>query len=294
MPDKPFFVYWAPGATHAPHHVPTEWSAKYKGAFDDGWDALREQTLARQKELGVIPPDAELTPTARRDPGVGRHARRSQAGARAADGGLRRVPRAHRLPHGSPHRCPGRARHPRQHARLLHHRRQRRIGRGHPPRDIQRAARPQRRESVRDHRVHGVQDRSVRDSGGVQPLRGRLGPCHGHPVPVDQAGCQPLGRDTQRHDRVVAERHRGERRDPQPVPPRDRRRAHDPRSSRAARPDLRQRDPAGAARGRLDGVFVRRRRGRRPAHDAVLRDVRQPRHLPPGLDGGDASFDARG
>ena len=61
MPDKPFFVYWAPGATHAPHHVPTEWSAKYKGAFDDGWDALRERTLARQKELGVIPPDAELT-----------------------------------------------------------------------------------------------------------------------------------------------------------------------------------------------------------------------------------------
>ena len=61
MPDKPFFVYFAPGATHAPHHVPTEWSAKYKGTFDDGWDALRERTFARQKELGVIPPDAELT-----------------------------------------------------------------------------------------------------------------------------------------------------------------------------------------------------------------------------------------
>jgi arylsulfatase A-like enzyme len=61
MPDKPFFVYFAPGATHAPHHVPIEWSDKYKGAFDDGWDALRERTLARQKELGVIPADAELT-----------------------------------------------------------------------------------------------------------------------------------------------------------------------------------------------------------------------------------------
>ena len=61
MPDKPFFTYFAPGATHAPHHVPTEWSDKYKGKFDDGWDALREQTLARQKELGVVPPDAELT-----------------------------------------------------------------------------------------------------------------------------------------------------------------------------------------------------------------------------------------
>jgi arylsulfatase A-like enzyme len=61
MADKPFFVYYAPGATHAPHHVPTEWSAKYKGRFDQGWDALREETFARQKELGVIPPDAELT-----------------------------------------------------------------------------------------------------------------------------------------------------------------------------------------------------------------------------------------
>ena len=61
MPDKPFFIYFAPGATHAPHHVPTEWSDKYKGKFDDGWDAQRERTFAKQKELGVIPPDAELT-----------------------------------------------------------------------------------------------------------------------------------------------------------------------------------------------------------------------------------------
>jgi arylsulfatase A-like enzyme len=61
MPDKPFFAYFAPGATHAPHHVPQEWSAKYKGMFDQGWDALRERTLARQKELGVVPDDAELT-----------------------------------------------------------------------------------------------------------------------------------------------------------------------------------------------------------------------------------------
>ncbi len=61
MPDKPFFVYFAPGATHAPHHVRPEWSDKYKGHFDDGWDALRERTFARQKELGVIPADAELT-----------------------------------------------------------------------------------------------------------------------------------------------------------------------------------------------------------------------------------------
>jgi arylsulfatase len=61
MPDRPFFVYLAPGATHAPHHVPPEWVEKYRGAFDDGWDVQREHTFARQKELGVIPQDAELT-----------------------------------------------------------------------------------------------------------------------------------------------------------------------------------------------------------------------------------------
>jgi arylsulfatase len=59
--DKPFFVYFAPGATHAPHHVPKEWADKYKGKFDQGWDALREETLARQKALGVVPPETELT-----------------------------------------------------------------------------------------------------------------------------------------------------------------------------------------------------------------------------------------
>lgn len=61
MPDKPFFVYFAPGATHARHHVPTAWSDKYKGRFDHGWDRLREETLARQKMLGVVPPETELT-----------------------------------------------------------------------------------------------------------------------------------------------------------------------------------------------------------------------------------------
>jgi len=59
--DKPFFMYFAPGATHAPHHVPKEWADKYKGKFDQGWDMLREETFARQKQLGVIPNDCELT-----------------------------------------------------------------------------------------------------------------------------------------------------------------------------------------------------------------------------------------
>ncbi len=62
IPDKPFFVYFAPGATHAPHHVPKEWADKYKGKFDQGWDKLREETFARQLKLGVIPSDCKLTP----------------------------------------------------------------------------------------------------------------------------------------------------------------------------------------------------------------------------------------
>ena len=61
MPDKPFFMYLAPGAAHAPHHVPKEWADKYQGKFDQGWDKLREEIFARQKTLGVIPQDAELT-----------------------------------------------------------------------------------------------------------------------------------------------------------------------------------------------------------------------------------------
>lgn len=61
MPDKPFFVYFAPGATHAPHHVPVEWADRYAGEFDEGWDVQRERTFARQQELGIVPPGTDLT-----------------------------------------------------------------------------------------------------------------------------------------------------------------------------------------------------------------------------------------
>ena len=66
-PNKPFFLYFATGAMHAPHHVPKEWADRYRGVFDDGWDAYREQVFARQKELGIVPADAELS---RHDPDV--------------------------------------------------------------------------------------------------------------------------------------------------------------------------------------------------------------------------------
>lgn len=63
-PDQPFFVYWAPGASHGPHHIFKEWADKYKGRFDKGWDALREEIFARQKALGWVPANAKLTPRA--------------------------------------------------------------------------------------------------------------------------------------------------------------------------------------------------------------------------------------
>src|SRR4029453_15433890 len=61
-PDKPFFVYFAPGATHAPHHVGRQWADKYKGRFDSGWDEYREETLARQIRLGLGPAGTKLAP----------------------------------------------------------------------------------------------------------------------------------------------------------------------------------------------------------------------------------------
>jgi len=60
--QKPWFLFYSTGCAHAPHHVAPEWADRYKGAFDDGWDALRERTLQRQKELGIVPQDTELTP----------------------------------------------------------------------------------------------------------------------------------------------------------------------------------------------------------------------------------------
>jgi len=64
-PDKPFFVYYATGAVHAPHHVPKNWADKYKGQFDEGWDKVREKSFARQKAMGLIPANTKLPPKAR-------------------------------------------------------------------------------------------------------------------------------------------------------------------------------------------------------------------------------------
>ena len=70
-PDKPFFIYFAPGATHAPHQVPKEWIAKYKGKFDQGWDKLREETLARQNTARCRAGGHEACAQARSHQGLG-------------------------------------------------------------------------------------------------------------------------------------------------------------------------------------------------------------------------------
>ncbi|WP_406375289.1 arylsulfatase [Streptomyces sp. NBC_00647] len=66
-PDKPFHLHFCTGATHAPHHVPKEWADRYRGQFDDGWDTYRDRTFDRQKQLGIVPSDAVMSP---RDPDV--------------------------------------------------------------------------------------------------------------------------------------------------------------------------------------------------------------------------------
>ncbi len=199
------------------------------------------------------------------DPGVGRHGRRLEAGARSSDGGVRRVHVAHRPPRRSPDRHHRGSRRARRHPRVLHRRRQRRVGRGHGQRHVQRDADLQRRVGVGDRRVHGVEGRPVRRPRGLQPLRRRLGARHGHAVPVDQAGRLALGRHPQRHDRPLAQRVRRSRRDPLPVLPRDRRRPDRPRSCRPAGADVRARRAADAAAGHEHGLLVRRRRTPRNA-----------------------------
>ncbi len=69
-PDRPLFIYFAPGATHAPHHVPREWMDRFKGQFDQGWDKYREETYQRQLKLGVIPRGREAHAEAEGDPGL--------------------------------------------------------------------------------------------------------------------------------------------------------------------------------------------------------------------------------
>lgn len=95
-PDKPFFCYYAPGATHAPHHPKPEWVAKYKGKFDQGWDKVREETFERQKKTGCDPRRHEAQPPGSGNPGVGRLYAGREESLRTIHGGLRWLSRTDR------------------------------------------------------------------------------------------------------------------------------------------------------------------------------------------------------
>ena len=203
-PDKPFFVYFAPGATHTPHHVPQEWIERWKGKFDQGWDALREETFARQKELGVVPADADLTA---RSEGI--------TAWDDVDDAMK----------------PILARQMEVYAGFLeyadHH-----IGRvidaleelgiledtlvyyiigdngasaeGGPHGTFMITTTSNGGRGVRDRRVLERAPRPARRAARLQPLRLRLGARDVHAVPVDQAGGVALRRHSQRHDRALA------------------------------------------------------------------------------------------
>ena len=238
--------------------MPKDWIDKYKGKFDQGWDKLREETFARQKKLGVIPPDAVLT--ARPD----------------------EIPAWDEMPEEM---RPIFAREMEVYAGFLEHV-DHHLGRlvdtlkdleilddtliyfiigdngasaeGTPNGCFNEMAVLNGMGTLETPEFLMSQDRPVRRPGGLQPLCGRLGARDGHALPVDQAGRVALGRHAQRHDRALAERHQGEGRDPQPVPSRHRRRADHPRSRRPAAADHRQQRPAGAARRRQHAIRLQR------------------------------------
>ena len=235
MPDKPFFMYFAPGATHAPHHVPKAWSDKYKGKFDDGWDVLREKTFKQQKKLGVVPEGRRTDASA---------TTRSRPGTTMPDD-LK----------------PVLARQMEIYAGFLEQT-DHEVGRlvdaiddlgvlddtliyyilGDNGASAEGTLNGCFNEMTtlngmpghRDHRVPAVQDRRLRHPATPTTTTPWAGPRPVRAVPVDQAGGIALGRHPQRHDRALAQRVRGQGQDPQPVPPRHRRRAHDPGGRRPA------------------------------------------------------------
>ena len=258
MPDKPFFVYFAPGATHAPHHVPKEWIDKYQGQFDDGWDALRERTFARQKELGVIPADAELT--ARHD----------------------EIPAWEDMPEELK---PVLARQMEVYAAFLEHT-DHHVGRlidvladlevlddtivyyiiGDNGASAEGTVNGAFNEMANFNGMAALETpefmlSKMDDFGALEllrPLLGGLGLGDERAPAVDQAGRLALGRDPQRHDRALAERHRGARWTALPVHPRDRPGTDHPGGRRPAGADHGQRRPPGPHGGHQHGVRLQR------------------------------------
>ena len=161
-PDKPFFIYFAPGATHAPHHVPKEWADKYKGKFDQRLGQAARGDVRPPEEAGRHPGGLPAHGAPQGNPGVGRDAGRVQAGAAPRDGGVRGLHGVHRSPCRPAVRLTDQAGHRRRHAHLLHRRRQRRLRRRVAQRLLQRDELLQRPAGARDARVPHGPDRQAR------------------------------------------------------------------------------------------------------------------------------------
>ncbi len=189
-PDKPFFLYFATGANHAPHQVPKEWADKYAGQFDDGWDAYREKVFARQKELGIVAAGRRAVPPRPRRAAVGRPVGRRAQALRPHDGGLRRFLRVHRPPHRPRARLPGGPGPAGQHDRDGHlgqrgQRRGRAARLGQREQVLQqRARRPRSRTSPRWTTSAARSTSTTTRGAGRSPATRRSGAGSGRPIAV--------------------------------------------------------------------------------------------------------------
>ncbi len=281
-PEKPFFMYYATGCGHAPHHVAKEWADKYAGRFDDGWDAYREKVFARQQELGIVPAARRAAVTRPGRPRVGIALARRAAAVCPLHGGLRRLRQLHRPPFRTHPRHARADRRARQHHRHGHQR-QRCLCRGRSAGLDQRDALLQQRARVAGGQPR--QDRHARGYSLLQPLPVGLGLGRRHALPTLEARNLSGWLDGPvRH--LLAGRHQGTRRGARAVRTRHRHGADGPRGP-GHRGAIRhpRRSPV-ADRRRLLRRRLRRRVCALGAHHAVLRDVRPPRHRSRRLAGG--------
>ena len=281
-PDKPFFMYFSPGACHAPHHVHEEWIDRFSGQFDGGWDVLREEIHARQLAMGVIPAGTALTPRPEQLPGMGRLRRPLQAGGRRLMECF-----AGFLAHTDA-----------QVGRLIDALED--LGEWDNTLFIYVSG---DNGASAEGTLNGVWSAPsfqngfpedpewllahIDDFGSARcenHFNVRVGVGAGRTVPVDQAGRLPLRRHPQR-----ARRSRG-RRVPRPAGSAISSTTSSTSCRRSStwsaspQPDSRERRRAEADRGCQHALQLRRRRRRQHADDAVLRDSRQPSDLPRRLD----------
>ena len=254
-PQRPFFVYFATGATHAPHQVPQEWINKFKGKFDDGWDAYREKTLKRQVELGVVPRGTKLT-------------KRPES-----------LPAWDSLP----------ANEREVYARMME---VFAAFTAHTDHEVGRLidAIDEMGELDNTLVIYMAGDNGSSAEGGLegllnemtffngisepldkklaavdtsgkrpalQPLPGRMGPRHGHSLSMDETDRQPLRRHAERAGYFMAQTDQGPGRDSRSVPPCDRHRSHDSRSGRRRFSCPVQRRRSEADRGNKHGLHLR-------------------------------------